>query len=58
MLNTLSKYFYKICNKLEKPYPYGSALEDYIVSRNPKCAEDVEYLQRRFDQTRRTGWPL
>ena len=29
---------------------YGSKLEDYIVSHNPKDCSDVERLTKEFDQ--------
>jgi hypothetical protein len=28
---------------------YGSKLEDYIISHNPKSVADVEYLTRQYD---------
>lgn len=33
-----------------KPQTYGSALEEYIVSHNPTCPEDVERLAEQFSQ--------
>jgi hypothetical protein len=32
-----------------KPQSYGSALEAYIVSKNPQDAADVDRLAREFD---------
>jgi len=32
---------------------YGSSLEQYIVSRNPKSTHDVEQYTRDFDATLR-----
>lgn len=34
----------------EKPTTYGSKLEEYIVSNNPKNTGDVERLTREFDE--------
>lgn len=38
-----------LAEKFEKPASYGSALEAYIVSRDPKDACDVDRLTRDFD---------
>ena len=34
---------------------YGSKLEDYIVSRNPKDTYDVEKLTREFEGKQKQG---
>ena len=34
---------------------YGSKLEEYIVSHNPKDGGDVERLTREFDQKQKQG---
>ena len=34
----------------DTPNTYGSKLEEYIVSRNPKDTGDVERLTREFDE--------
>jgi len=39
-----------LTESFEKPASYGSALESYIVSREPKDACDVDRLTREFDQ--------
>lgn len=43
----------------EKPQTYGSALEAYIVSRNPQDGCDIDRIAREFDQKRNnSGWTL
>ena len=47
-----------LAESFEKPTTYGSALETYIVSRNPQNASDVDRLAREFDNrmsNRRVG---
>lgn len=39
----------------DKPNTYGSKLEEYIVSHDPKNAGDVERLTREFDQKIQDG---
>lgn len=39
----------------EKPQTYGSKLEEYIVSHNPKDTYDVERLTREFDEKQKQG---
>lgn len=39
----------------EKANTYGSKLEEYIVSRNPKDTYDVEKLTREFDEKQKQG---
>ena len=45
----------------DKPTTYGSALEAYIVSKNPQDGCDIDRITREFDQkvSNRTnaGWP-
>lgn len=40
----------------DKPNTYGSKLEEYIVSHNPKDTHDVERLTREFDEKQRQGF--
>ena len=58
----LVNFIYRFFNKTEEPQTYGSALERYIVSKNPQSTYDVEYWTRRFDEnisSRKTmEWPL
>ena len=62
MLNQLAEYFHKMFDGFEKPTTYGSALEAYIVSKNPIDGADVDRLSREFDQRMATrtdaGWPV
>jgi hypothetical protein len=62
MLNELAAYFQKMFSEFDKPLTYGSALENYIVSRNPQDGCDIDRLSREFDykMAARTeaGWPL
>lgn len=45
-----------LAEQFNKPQTYGTALEEYIVSRNPQNAADVDRLMREFD--RRKEWAL
>lgn len=59
MLNLLSGYVQKMFQKVEKPQTYGSALESYIVSKNPQTTYDVEMYAREFESKQKlTGWAL
>jgi hypothetical protein len=59
MLNLLNGYVQKMFRKVEKPQTYGSALEAYIVSKNPQNTYDVESLAREFEAKQKTkGWAL
>ena len=59
MLNLLTGYVHKMFQKVEKPQTYGSALESYIVSKNPQSTYDVEQHARDFElKQRNTGWAL
>jgi hypothetical protein len=46
----------------EKPNTYGSALESYIISKNPQDSCDVDRLAREFDfkmaARTQSGWPV
>jgi hypothetical protein len=39
----------------DKTNTYGSKLEEYIVSNNPKNAGDVERLTREFSEKQKQG---
>jgi hypothetical protein len=39
-----------LAESFNKPQTYGSALEAFIVSREPQDAGDVDRLMREFDQ--------
>ena len=59
MLNLLTGYVHKMFQKVEKPQTYGSALESYIVSKNPQSTNDVEMYAREFESKQKTaGWSL
>lgn len=50
MLNQLMAFFVGLTQSFGRPQTYGSALEAYIASNDPQTPEDVERLQRQFDQ--------
>ena len=52
MLNMITGYIQKMYKSVEKPQTYSSALEAYIVSKNPQSTYDVEYLTQEFDRNR------
>lgn len=45
-----------LAQEFSKPQTYGSALEQYIVSRDPQSPADVDRLMRDFEQSK--GWAL
>lgn len=61
MLNMITGYIQKMYQSVEKPQTYSSALEAYIVSKNPQTTYDVEYWTQEFDRSRNNnikGWAL
>jgi len=38
-----------VCPLVAKADTYGSRLEDYIISKNPKDTSDVERLTKEYD---------
>lgn len=61
MLNMITGYIQKMYQSVEKPQTYSSALETYIVSKNPQTTCDVEYWTQEFDRNRNRsikGWAL
>ena len=59
MLNLLFGYVHKMFQKVEKPQTYGSALEAYIVSKNPQTTYDVEQYARDFESKQKvSGWQV
>jgi hypothetical protein len=62
MLNLLAAYIYNMFAGFDKPNTYGSALESYIISKNPQDSCDVDRLAREFDHKiaarAQSGWPL
>ena len=56
MLNQLAAYFNKIFNTPGQS-AYGSELEQYIVSKCPTSAAEIDHWTKQFDHTRNTkGW--
>ncbi len=52
-------YFTKICKQVETPQTYGSELEQYIVSKNPTSAAEIDHWTRQFDRNQsQKGWTL
>jgi hypothetical protein len=49
LLTSILTYIAKQIKRAEKPQTYGSALEKYIVSKNPQNTYDVEALAREFE---------
>lgn len=59
MLNLVTGYIQKMFQKVEKPQTYGTALESYIVSKNPQNTYDVEMYAREFESRQKvSGWSL
>lgn len=57
----ITGYIQKMYQSVEKPQTYSSALEAYIVSKNPQTTYDVEYWTQEFDRSRNNnikGWAL
>ena len=50
MINQVIGYIQKMFSTDNQANCYGTALEAYIVSRNPQTVEDIELLTREFDQ--------
>lgn len=56
MLNQLAAYFNKLFNTPTQS-TYGSELEQYIVSKSPTTAAEIDHWTKQFDYTRNTkGW--
>lgn len=52
-------YIQKMFSDFKKPQTYGSELEQYIVSKNPTSAAEIDHWTRQFDRNHTTkGWPL
>jgi hypothetical protein len=56
MFKSLSNYIQKMFQNTKEPQTYGSALEQYIVSKNPQTIYEVEYWTRQFDDKKE--WSL
>ncbi len=58
-LTNMIAYFTKICKQVETPQTYGSELEQYIVSKNPTSAAEIDHWTRQFDRNQsQKGWTL
>ena len=56
MLKQLSNYLNKLFNT-ESSGTYGSELEQYIVSKRPQSAAEIDHWAKQFDQARNPkGW--
>lgn len=56
-MNNIIAYIQKMFNNVEKPQTYGSELEAYIVSKQPKSTAEVEYWTQEFDRSQiNRGW--
>lgn len=60
MLTTsIIAYFAKLFNQVDEPTTYGSALERYIVSKNPSSVAEIEHWTAQYDRnTTNRNWPL
>lgn len=56
MLNQLANYFKNLFDT-SAPATYGSELEQYIVSKCPQSAAEIDHWARQFDLARNPkGW--
>lgn len=46
----LKEWAKSLARQFDKPQTYGSALEYYIVSKNPQNAGDIDRLTREFER--------
>ena len=55
----MSEKIYKMIERLAEMFPkqdYQSRLENYIASRRPQSAGDVEFLERQYNQQHARGF--
>lgn len=45
------KNIIKSIGQILKPRTYTTEVEQYILSKHPKTPQDIDYWQRKFDQT-------
>jgi hypothetical protein len=56
MLTQLRKYFTDLFNA-QGQTTYGSELEQYIVSKRPQSAAEIDHWTRQFDKNQtQKGW--
>jgi hypothetical protein len=61
LFTSFIEYIESVFKNIKTSQTYGSELESYITSRKPQSPEDIEYLQRQFDNNiahRNSGWKL
>lgn len=56
-LTSMIAYLTDICKRAEQPQTYGRELEQYIVSKNPTSAAEIDHWTRQFDRNQsQKGW--
>lgn len=56
MLSQLAGFFNKLFNSQDQS-TYGSELEQYIVSKSPTSAAEIDHWTKQFDHARNSkGW--
>jgi hypothetical protein len=56
MLTRIAAYFNKLFNT-QGHTPYGSELEQYIVSKSPQSVAEIDHWTKQFDKTQtQKGW--
>lgn len=59
LLTSMIAYIAKQIKRVEQPTTYGSELEQYIVSKNPTSAAEIDHWTRQFDRNQsHKGWSL
>jgi hypothetical protein len=59
LLTPMIGYIQKMFSDFKKPQTYGSELEQYIVSKNPTSAAEIDHWTRQFDRNQSNkGWSL
>ena len=55
MLEKLIEYFIKMRNAPSES-SYGSELEQYIISKGPQSAAEIDYWTQQFDRQQHRSW--
>jgi hypothetical protein len=55
-IQPITSWVKSLAESFSKPQTYGSALEYYIVSNDPKDAADVDRLTREFEAKKSQQW--
>lgn len=59
MLTSIIAYIANQLKRVEQPTTYGSELEQYIVSKNPTSAAEIDHWTRQYDRNQSNkGWSL